>query len=86
MKRSRVFRLTLLAALAGTGCSLTHDDGPVGTARATISVVPVGVACVQIIAAAGRTLTFSADVTPGQSSQLTLDNLPVGDVTFTGFK
>ena len=85
MKRSCFFGFTLLVAVAGAGCSLTHDDGPVGTARANISVVPANVACVQIIAAAGRTVTFNADVTPGQSAQLTLDNLPVGNVTFTGF-
>jgi cysteine-rich repeat protein len=81
MKRLNASGLALAILLAG--CS-TYD-GPVGTARATITQVPSGVACVQIIAAGGRTVTFNADVMPGSSSQLMLDNLPVGNVTFTGF-
>jgi cysteine-rich repeat protein len=81
MKRLTASSLVLVASLAG--CS-TYE-GAVGSARATITQVPAGVACVQIIAAAGRTLTYSADVMPGSSSQMTLDNVPVGNVTFTGF-
>ena len=72
---------TLVALLAG--CSTS--DGPVGTARASIALVPTNVACVQLIAAAGRTVTDSFDVIAGSSSQLSLDNVPIGNVTFTAF-
>jgi len=80
MKRLIASSLTVVALAA---CS-TYE-GPVGSARANITQVPAGVACVQIIAAAGRTVTYSADVMAGSSSQLSLDNVPVGNVTFTAF-
>lgn len=56
----------------------------VGEAQARISQVPEQVFCVRLRVEGSRTVEKSFDVTPGQSSLLALNGLPVGLVTFKG--
>jgi hypothetical protein len=77
--------LLALLALTATACSNTaSDDGPVGEAQLQITQVPPMVGCVQITVAGSRTVTRNFDVTPGNSSVLRMDALPVGNDLFTG--
>jgi hypothetical protein len=80
--------LALAFAASASACSSGGSDGGapelVGTAQAEITSVPGGVGCIQITAAGFMTVTRSFDVTPGQSSVLSLSKLPTGTVTFSG--
>jgi len=76
MKRSLLLSTMLLAAC-------TADQGPVGEATATITQLPIGVACIQIQVVGSRTVTRNADVMPGVSSVVSLPNLPAGADTFS---
>jgi hypothetical protein len=83
MKRAWI-GIGLLGVLAG--CSGGEpDNSAVGSAEASIKSVPNNVACVQIIASAGRTTVSNTDVTPGQAATIRLSNLSVGNVTFSAF-
>jgi hypothetical protein len=73
----------LMLAVTLVGCH-TEDPEMVGLAQARITQVPQQVFCVRITVAGYRTVERSFDVTPGQSSILSLSGLPVGSVTFTG--
>jgi outer membrane protein assembly factor BamB len=82
-------RITFLLVVCHCACSAPgggrSDQELVGTAVAQIARVPAGVGCVQIAAAgAALTVTRNFDVTPGQSSMLSLSKLPTGQVTFSG--
>jgi hypothetical protein len=83
---NRLTLLTLCFASFAIACSSGEGNSPelVGTARAAITNVPSGVGCIQITAAGFMTVTRSFDVTPGQSSVLSLSKLPTGTVTFSG--
>jgi len=76
MKRALVLSSMLLAA-----CS--NDQGPVGEATATITQVPAGVACIQIQVVGTRTVIKNVDVMTGQSTVVSLPNLPAGPDTFS---
>jgi hypothetical protein len=75
----RILPLFLLA-----GCFSTGDDSMIGEAEARIAQVPGDVSCIKITVAGSRSVTHPFDVTPGQSSVLSLKGLPVGDVTVAG--
>jgi hypothetical protein len=85
---SRKRALSFVAASTLVACSLTHDgDRPaaVGRVHAAISAVPPFTFCVQVIASAGRSVNKLVDVTPGQTSSVDLDNVPIGNVDFAAF-
>jgi hypothetical protein len=78
--------LALMLALSACSASPPPDDtAAVGSARAAITQVPPSVSCIRLVAAGTRTVINNFDVTPGQSATLTMTNLPVGNLTFTGF-
>jgi hypothetical protein len=76
MKRALLLSTMLLAA-----CNA--DEGPVGEATATITQVPLGVACIQIQVVGTRTVAKNVDVMTNQSSVVQLPGLPVGADTFS---
>jgi hypothetical protein len=84
---NRFAPLVLIPCFIGAACSLGHDNAinAVGSARLTITSVPPAVGCVQLIAAASRTVSESVDVATGETVTLTLSNIPAGQVTFTAF-
>ncbi len=76
--------LSLLVAFGATGCLAGGpDDELLGSAQAAITQVPPMVSCIQIVAMGSKTVTDSFQVSPGQSSVVTMPALPVGAVTFT---
>jgi hypothetical protein len=75
----------LIPCVAAAACSTRNAPESVGSARLTITSVPSSVGCVQLIAAASRTVTQSVNVTTGQTVTLTMNDIPAGDVTFTAF-
>src|SRR5688572_20521168 len=89
MRHARVVRTGAFAlcALALFGCAKTGDsadvEGPVGSARFSVQVVPADVSCIRITADGTRDRTQSFDATPNQSAQFTMPALPAGSVTFT---
>jgi uncharacterized membrane protein YgcG len=89
MRQARVVRTGALAlcALALFGCAKTGDsadvEGPVGSARFSVQIVPADVNCIRITADGTRDRTQSFDATPNQSAQFTMPSLPAGSVTFS---
>lgn len=86
--KTSVFCLVYSAICAGTGLVACGDAGNgelVGSAQIAITQVPVDVSCVQISAqGVARSAQRSFDVAPGQSSVLSMQSLPTGNVTFSG--
>jgi hypothetical protein len=84
--------LLLAAGAAGLACQDQPPDGGggtgdemIGTARIALAQVPGDVSCVRITAkGASRTVVTAFDVTPGASATLSMTNLPLGSVEFTG--
>jgi hypothetical protein len=79
-----LFALLCLA----TGCASSASESisdDVGTASIALSAVPADVRCVRIsVTGAGRSLSQGFDITTGSNVELTLSNLPLGQLTFTG--
>jgi hypothetical protein len=77
--------LALFAALGFTACSTHHDPAGgngVGRVHAAITAVPPNTFCVRVVAGSSAK---AVDVTPGATSSVDLDNIPVGLVNFAGF-
>lgn len=72
--------VVLLLSCAGGGGS--NDPEMLGEARLAIVQVPADVRCATVTVQGNRTVTKSFDLTPGQASTLSLNQLPVGMVTF----
>ena len=89
--KAKLLALASLVPLALAACSGSHgaagDREALGEATAAITVVPPGVACVDINtvqATDDRVVDQKFTVTPGQGAVLTLKGLPLGAVTFSG--
>jgi hypothetical protein len=84
MDRLRV--LVVLSSVIAMVCSPPPaDDGTgVGVVMVAITAAPADVSCVQIRAEGTRTVTRSFDVTPGASTVLKMNGLPLGALTFSG--
>jgi hypothetical protein len=76
MKRALLLPTVLLAACVA-------NEGPVGEAEATITQVPVGVACIQLQVVGSRTVTKNVDVMTGMNATVSLPGLPAGADTFS---
>jgi len=72
-----------LAACNGGGGGST-SDGDRGVATIALTQVPTDVTCIRGTVAGSRTVQRTFNVSPGQSSVLTLTGLPTGDDTFSG--
>ena len=74
---------TVLGAVSCGERPETPDD--VTEARIALTQVPAtGVACIRVTVTGARTVVRSFDVTPGQSTVLTVGGLPAGNDTFLG--
>jgi hypothetical protein len=70
-------------ALALAACANQPvDPNLIGSAQAAIKSVPSDVSCVQITVVGSSTVQRNFDVTPGATSVVKLDLLPLGTVTF----
>src|SRR5690242_17429155 len=81
--------LTALASMiVATACSAPNGtvDDPEAVASATIALtqVPAGVGCFRVSVVGSKTQEQLFPVTAGDSSVLTVSNLPRGPATFTG--
>jgi hypothetical protein len=89
MNRARIWifaaSLSLVAACITQPGGQAGGSSAVGSASAAIAVVPPSVSCVRILAAGSRSVSTDFDVTPGQSALLVMNDLPVGDVTFSAY-
>jgi hypothetical protein len=80
-----LFALTAAAsALAACGSDRGDALESTGVATAAITSVPSDVACIDITVTGNRVADRRFDVTPGHSSVLALNGLPIGNVTFLG--
>ncbi len=71
-----------LGMAGGCGADPPEDNG---VARLAITQAPADVLCVRItVVGSSRTVTRAVDVTPGQSTELTIGGLPLGSDTFSG--
>jgi hypothetical protein len=77
--------LPLVSLIACVPSSSPNGSAAVGSVRASIAVVPSGVSCLRITATAAATVVYDFDVMPGQGSVVTMQNVPVGNVTFAAF-
>jgi hypothetical protein len=82
--RSIVLLVLPVSLLACGGNGPTSGEGELGSAELAITQVPAGVRCVQVLAQGSRTVEHLYTVTANQSSILTMDALPVGQVQFSG--
>src|SRR5689334_12778950 len=74
--------LALLCLVPLIGCTRSNE-ARVGHVQATISAVPAGVGCVEIVALSGHPITVDIDVQPGQTVVVPIANVPAGNVTFS---
>lgn len=83
----RVVGGTLIAAALAAGCQAESDERSeaVGQVALELRDVHAGVHCIRIdVTGAGRSLSREFDVQPGEDSSLTLQGLPLGELTFSG--
>jgi len=84
-RRVRAFTSVLMAISVLPACSDGDAyDGPVGTARIAIQLVPSDVRCISISVAGPRAVSKAFTVTPHGATTLTLPGLGAGANTFTG--
>lgn len=77
--------VSAFAVVPVAACGTNTSSGDIGEARAEITQVPNDVLCVELdVVGASRTVTQRFDVTPGASSVLHLQGLPLGTDTFQG--
>src|SRR4051812_17854275 len=79
----RLVSLSLVSVAACAGGNGAHED--IGEATAQIAQVPEQVSCVAINIAGARSVERRFDVVAGQSTLLSLAQLPTGNVIFTAF-
>lgn len=83
MIRRSLFLTALTAIPVACGTNAATND--IGEARAEITQVPSDVECVVlVVTGSGHSVTRQFGVTPGQSSVLQLNGLPLGTDTFQG--
>jgi hypothetical protein len=74
----------LVAAGCSNGDSADTRAEDTGSVQVALVIVPADVQCVSITATGTRVRQQNFNVMPGQMSVLSMDGLPVGQVTFTG--
>ena len=89
MLSKRLRKGVLVAALlVAAGCSNGDNTDTraedTGSVQVALVIVPADVQCVSITATGARVRQQNFNVTPGQTSVLSMAGLPVGQVTFTG--
>jgi alpha-tubulin suppressor-like RCC1 family protein len=85
MKNITPYSLLLLASTYGCAPNAGGPNDLIGEASLAVTTVPASVQCVQIVAAGSSTVTRNLTVTGGGSSvALSVGQLPLGPVTFTG--
>ena len=77
--------LVLPLSLLGCGAN-GPESGPedLGSAQIAITQVPAGVQCIQLLAQGSRSVETLYSVTTNQSTILSMNRLPVGQVQFSG--
>lgn len=80
-----VVGVSSMMVVLGAACGIERPDGSVGEARIALTEVPTGIACIRLTASGSRIVEKTFDAAHGaQDSVVQMEELPLGDVSFTG--
>jgi hypothetical protein len=79
--RAPILASLFLAACSGPG---TDPGEPTGSIQVALTSAPADAACLKLSVTGSRSVNRSVDLTPGASTVLTIDKLPIGVVQMDG--